>query len=199
MIFALFIAAAPLLTPAAANPLTALKAGVVLKVSNRDAAASALIAKSSELGGYFANASDNTLVLRVPAANAKPLLAFAATLGVVADRQFDSEDVGFELAKDRGLLISRQQLLKRYLQALQSAEMGQVATVERETVHLVEQIEQLKGGILQTEQRVSYATVRIDFQFREREAPSRDGRSSFAWLNTLNLSDLLADFNEEHD
>ena len=41
--------------------------------------------------------------------------------------------------------------------------------------------------------QADYADVTVSFRFRNRQAPARDGRSSFAWLNQLNVADLLDD------
>ena len=42
--------------------------------------------------------------------------------------------------------------------------------------------------------RIAFARIEVLFEYRDRSAPVPDGRSSFAWLNSMNLSDLLEEF-----
>ncbi|MCC6807639.1 MAG: DUF4349 domain-containing protein [Deltaproteobacteria bacterium] len=181
----------PLLTAAATE------ATLTLKVSDRDAAAEALIAKVEGFGGYFSERSDQAVTFKVPADRELEVEAHAKTLGVLIDRQHQKVDLGFAIDQARSVLKSREEMMKRYFDVLKSAGPNQVVTVEREIVGLIQDIERQKGSLKQMEHRVRFAKVVVSFQFRERNAPVRDGTSSFGWLNGVNLSDLIGDFHYE--
>ena len=42
------------------------------------------------------------------------------------------------------------------------------------------------------------AEITVSFRFRDRAAPAATGTSSFPWLNTVNLTDLVEDFRHAH-
>lgn len=171
-----------------------ISASLVLKVKVPEDAAEALVKKAEELNGYFTQRTTTQVVLKVPSAQAKPFLEYAKTLGVVADRSYQTADIGQQLAEKQARLSARQDMMRQYLQVMQGAQTQGVLQVEEATTRLVAEIENLKGSIRLMQHRMEYAEVAIDFQFRDRAAPVKDGRSSFAWLNTMNLSDLVEDF-----
>jgi hypothetical protein len=167
---------------------------ITVKVAQRDEAAAAVIAQARELGGWFSLLQEDHLNLRVPADQVEPLMAFGAGLGVLTDRQIARHDHSQELSQARARLATRTEMLEQYMAVLEQASAKSVVTVEREVTRLVAEIEQLKGRIRYLEDQVGYGTVSVWFEFRDRAAPARDGSSSFAWLNTLNLVDLVGEF-----
>ncbi|MBT3219937.1 MAG: DUF4349 domain-containing protein, partial [Proteobacteria bacterium] len=185
--------------PAKRTEATEIHASIVLKVSNRDEAADDLVAKADEMGGFFSRHTSQELALRVPVADVEALIESAAERGLVTDRSFEATDLGGELLDLRSRLGAREKVLGQFFDLMPTAGPKSVLTVEREIAHLVAEIEQIKGRIRYLEDRAELAELVINFQFRERAAPSRDGNSSFAWLNTLNLADLIADFRSGWD
>jgi hypothetical protein len=175
-------------------PRAAVTSTLTIKVSDRDQAGDGLIKKTEELEGYFAARSDQSVTLKVPVEQVKALLTYAEGLGVVVDRQYETQDLGFELDQRKTKLASRESMLAKYFGVLREAGADGVVQVESEVTNLVSEIEGLKGSIQLMEHRLRYAQVVINFQFRDRAAPAKDGRSSFPWLNTMNLVDLLEDF-----
>ena len=177
----------------AVEPRARVRAGLVVAVAQRDEASGALVAQAEALGGWFSALGDASVSLRVPVDTVGELIDFAAGLGVVADRSFDSADLTAAVVEKRARLAARREVLEQYMALLPTAEAGAVLTVEREIVSLVAQIERLEGSLRLLEHQADYAALTVDFRFRERAAPARDGSSSFAWLNTLNLEDLVED------
>ncbi|MCK6516744.1 DUF4349 domain-containing protein, partial [Myxococcota bacterium] len=169
-------------------------ASLVLKVPQRDQATDALITEAQRLGGWFAGLSDNGVSLRVPRDQADAMISFALAQGLVVERSFSSEDLSARLTESRARLTAREAALKRYMDLLPTASAGAVVSVEREINGLIAQIESLKGQIRVLEHHAAWAELNVSFQFRERNAPSRGGSSSFGWINTLNLSDLIEVF-----
>lgn len=185
--------------PAPAPPaLEVITASLTLKVKVPEEAATALVAKAEALGGYFSRRTHQQLVLKVPAQEVNTWIAYASTLGVVADRSFERQNVSQQLVEARSRLAAREEVMKRYLEVLQEAGTSGVLQVEQEVNRMVGEIEQIKGQLRLTEHRISLAEISVSFQFRDRAAPLRDGRSSFPWLNTVNLADLVEDFQYAH-
>jgi len=85
-------------------------------------------------------------------------------------------------------------VLERYFDVLHNARPQAVTTVEHEMTSLIAEIEQLQGALVFAEHRLSYAQLDVSFEFRDRQAPVNNGNSSFPWLNTMNLADLIGDF-----
>ncbi len=180
------------------RPRNAISSTIVLKVTDRNQAADALIAEAERLGGYFSTRDDNQVILVVPAANARALIAKVEPMGVVVQRSFAANDVTARLRELRTRLKSREEVFRRYFSVLQSAGQGTVVQVEAQMTSLVTEIESIKGSIRLIAHQLEYGTITVQFQFRERRPPSRDGNSSFAWLNTVNLADLFAEFSHVH-
>ncbi len=182
--------ASPETSPQATSVISA---SLVLKVAIREPAADALVAQARSLGGWFSERSETSVVLRVPSAAIDSLVAHAVTLGVVADRSWSRTDHGAELSELRARLGAREVMLGRYQALLGQADAQAVLTVEREVLRLVTTIEELRGRIRFLENQVAFARLDVSFQFQDRTAPITDGSSSFAWINTVNLTDLLND------
>lgn len=173
---------------------TAINASMVLKVQRPTEVADTLVQRVATDGGYFAERSMLRVRFKVPTAKAESFIDFVEEQGIIASRSFNNQGLTAELAEVRARLAAREDVLERYFAVLKTASPESVITVERQIVGLVAEIENLKGRIRSLEHRSTYADVVVDFQFRDRAAPARDGSSSFRWLNTMNLADLTAAF-----
>ncbi len=178
----------------AAFAATQINASVTLQVDDREKAIQAVITSAEKAGGWFSNLSDERVVVRVPVDRAAELLDGARALGQLVERDWSARDLDAELIDLRARLASRQAVLTRYLEILGGAHANAVVAVEREITRTVAEIESLQGRIRLLEHQAEYAQLGFSFRFRDRAAPTRDGSSSFAWLNTLNLADLQDDF-----
>lgn len=174
----------------AADQATAVTAHLVLKVGQPIEAADALVAETTKLGGWFQARTQDHVELRVPVARFEQLIDAAEALGKVADRGAAREDLTRPLAEARQRLKSRQELLEKYYEVLKTADDKSIVRVETQVVQAIEVIEALQGQIRVLEDRADHARVSVSFTFRDRQAPRRDGSSSFAWLNTLNVVDV---------
>jgi hypothetical protein len=177
-----------------AGETSAVQIQLVVKVSDRDLAAESLVGSAEKLKGYFTRKARNAVVLRVPAAGLNTLLTEAAALGQVIDRQLRREDLGTALLQKEAALKAKTEVQGQYLALLEQAEADGALTVEKELIQLVAEIETLKGQIRHLQHRIAFAQVEVRFDYRDRPAPVPDGSSSFAWLNTMNLSDLFEEF-----
>jgi hypothetical protein len=166
-------------------------ASVVLKVGRADAAIEALRVEAERLGGWMASRDDQSIHCRVPVEKTEAFLAFVARQGLVADRSSSRSELGSELANLEAQVKARREMLARYEALLASASADAVVLVERSAVSLVEQIEEAEGRIRFLRDRAAFSEVHVRFQFRNRAAPNQLAPSSFVWLNSVNLDDLL--------
>lgn len=167
-------------------------ASLVVAVSKRDAAADALVAFADEVGGWFASRTDEGLSLRVPVQAVDAVLERATEEGKVLARSIQRDDLGQELADLEGRLSAREDVLDEYFKLLSQAGPKAIVTVERQIVLAIDEIERIKGRLQLLQDQAQYGRVDIDFRFRDRGAPARDGNSSWAWINTLNVQDVIS-------
>jgi hypothetical protein len=118
------------------------------------------------------------------------VLADVKEHGLVLDEALHRQDATRELADLRGRVAVREKVLKTYRQVLENAGPDAILIVESQIHDEIVQIETLRGQIAALETQADMARLDVSFRFVERSAPVRDGRSSFAWLNTLNLEDV---------
>jgi hypothetical protein len=181
-------------TPGWAVETSSIEVKVVVKVSDRAKAADSLVQSAARLDGYFTQKTGDGVVLRIPASGLKPLLANADQLGQVIDRQLGREDLGEELLRKKAVLKAKTEAQHQYLALLDQSDTEGALSVEKELILLVAEIETLKGQLRHLQDRIAFARVEVRFEYRDRSAPVPDGSSSFAWLNTMNLIDLLEEF-----
>ena len=170
---------------------TSVSANLVVAVSQQEDAADALVEAAQELGGWFQARTRSAVSLRVPVAEVDALVEAASEQGKVIERGVVREDLGRRIADLKGRLAAREDVLERYYGVLRTANSDSIVSVERQIVRAIEQIESLKGQLRLLEDQRTYGRVEVSFRFRDRAAPVRDGSSSFAWLNTLNVEEVI--------
>jgi hypothetical protein len=177
-----------------ADQTSTVRVRLVVKVGDRQAAADALARSAEKSKGYFLDKSGQGITLKVPAAEVKKIATEAAQLGRVIDRQFEREDLGGILLEKEAALKAKSDVQRQYQALLDRADTDAALYVEKELIKLVAGIETLRGQIRFLRHRIAFARIEVRFQYRDRSVPVPGGRSSFAWLNTMNLSDLLEAF-----
>jgi hypothetical protein len=180
-----------LAAPVPIPPSTRVTGALVLRVDDQAAASANAIALAEQMGGWFSRFSGDGVTMRIPTSGVDAYLAAAQELGDVEDRQYGREDLGGRIADAESRLKARREVLARYLSVLEEASPKAVVQVEREITRVVGEIEGLEGQLRVLQDRVDHAEVSLSFRYRERRAPIRDGSSSFAWLNTMNVADFL--------
>lgn len=173
---------------------SALWARVVVKVADRDQATAAVQRAAEAAGGYFTEKSGRGLTIRVPVEKADTLISLAEQQGRRLERSLRRDDLGEEMLRKTAALKSKQQIQAQYLDLLAQADLQGTLAIEKELVQLTAEIEALQGRLRYLQHRLRLAEVQVLFEFEERTAPVPTGVSSFGWLNTLNLTDLLGDF-----
>jgi hypothetical protein len=171
-----------------------LTAGVVVQVDDRDLAQKKIIAETERLGGWFSALGAESVTLRVPSARLAELVEIARGLGFVVDRSLQREALGAALADSRAAVAARREVLARYYEVLGTAGPDSVVAVESEIDRVIREIESYEGRIRAMEDRARFAQLDVAFRFRDRSAPAPTGRSSFAWVNDVDLGRLLQEF-----
>ncbi|MBI5062683.1 MAG: DUF4349 domain-containing protein [Desulfatitalea sp.] len=111
------------------------------------------------------------------------------------ERSLRRDDLSEEVLRKTAALKAKQKIQAQYLDLLaQAADVQASLTIEKELVQLTAEIETLQGSLRHLQHRLGFAEVQVLFEFEDRNAPAPTGVSSFAWLNTLNLTDLLEDY-----
>ncbi|MFT4976299.1 MAG: hypothetical protein ACI8S6_002195 [Myxococcota bacterium] len=175
---------------------TAIDAQLVLKVKRPQEIADELVTAARAQGGYFSSRTAQQVSLKIPTASAEAFIEEVGERGLLVSRSFTNTGLTAQISDARARLKAREAVLARYFEVLEGASAESVVTVERAIVGLISEIEGLKGQLRSMEHEATFADITVDFQFRDRAAPVRDGSSSFEWLNTMNLSDLMRDFHQ---
>ncbi len=173
---------------------TAITAGLVLSVDDREAMLDRAVDLAESRGGWFASLGTDSISLRVPSERARETVEELRTMGDLVERSYSSNNLSPDVVDLESRLKARREVLARYEAVLAEASPKSVVSVERQITGVVAEIEQLEGRLRVLTDRAAYARIDVSLRFRQRRAPTRDGSSSFAWLNTLNVSDLLHDF-----
>lgn len=164
---------------------------MVLAVTQQDIVAQAIVDQVRASGGWFQARTPGALSLRVPSSQYDALAAFVAAQGKVIDSSLERVDATQDLADLRGRVEAREEVLDEYYKVLRTAGPDSVVAVEMQIVSAISELESLKGRVRVLEDQAANARLDVSFQFRDRAAPSRDGTSSFPWLNTLNVVDVI--------
>jgi hypothetical protein len=172
---------------------TAITGMLTLRVNDREAAIDAAIKDAEAAGGWFQSLGKDHVSLRIPVDHSRDFLEAQRRHGDLLDRRYSAQDLGAQMRDLEGLIAARRDVLLKYLSVLDTASPKAVVSVEREVTRVVQQIEQAEGQLRVLRDRADYARIDLHFRFRERRAPRRDGSSSFAWLNTMNVGDMVDD------
>ena len=175
---------------------THVEGSLTVQVFDREAATRQVIADARAAAGWFSALDDDGVTVMVPREAAKPLVEKERGLGRVVGRTWDSRSLEAERTELRARIGTRQQVLAQLMKVLETAETESVTAVRHEISRVITELEAYKGQLRLVEHQGTYATLRFSWQFRDRGAPTRDGRSSFAWLNTMNLGDLQDAFRQ---
>lgn len=176
---------------------SSVKASFTINVGDPGTTALAIIEKAEGLNGYFTLHANDRVSINIPVKHVTNFLAFVEQKGIVTFKKYDAEDFSTQLILKKTTLNAREKMLGQYMSVLESAGNKKIVTVETEVVKLAEKIEDIKGQIRYLEHCTAYAKVDVFFTFHDRTMPTVRKDSSFAWLNTMNLQDLIWGFQNE--
>lgn len=172
----------------------ALEARAQLLVSDREAAAEALITWTEEEGGYFVERSLERVVLRVPADAFDELREVSRmTAEEIITYNPSAQDLRQELSAVEAAIASREENLERVLAFLDEADdIEGTLALEREISSLMQELESLRGRERAIRTRIAYARAEIALSAQAADIPDRLP-SSFEWLNSLDLYDFIGE------
>lgn len=169
-------------------------ASATVRAGNPEATARAAIAWAEAHGGWFTAWDASAVSLRIPVAQLPRLLDSLEQFGEVRDKYSSIQDHTLELGELSTQIASRRKLLANYFAMVKSAPYNRLQAVEREVVNITAEIENLEGRLRFLQTQLATAQVTLSFQLRERNLPSNNGETPFAWLNRLNLVELKEAF-----
>jgi hypothetical protein len=172
----------------------ALTGNLTLKVPQIEQVSQKVIDKAVSRGGYFSERNDSYLEIKVPSSEFKTLLNEFSGYGVTVSKDFQSQDLRQKLFEAENTLKSRRSLLKDYFEILENSKSATFIQVEVEVQNLLDDIEILESQLISIKERSTWAKLRINFRFQDRSTPKNNSQSEFAWINKMNLSDLMEDF-----
>jgi hypothetical protein len=172
----------------------ALQARAQLLVTDREAAAGALITWAEEQGGYFVERTLERVVLRVPADAFDELREVSRmTAEEIITYNPSAQDLRQELSAVEAAISSREENLERVLAFLdESDDIEGTLALEREISSLMQELESLRGRERAIRTRIAYARAEIALSAQAADIPDRVP-SSFEWLNSLDLYDFIGE------
>ncbi|MCP3927206.1 MAG: DUF4349 domain-containing protein [Desulfobacterales bacterium] len=180
-----------------AKSTSSIKTSVTIKVGDKEKTTSNLIRYAERLGGYFTHLSDDKIIVKVPSKKTNLFVKRVKKSGFVISRGYETKDYTFQINQKKASLKAKKKVLGQYMDVLKNSSEGSLLYVEREVVSLVAGIEQLEGSIRYMEHLLDFSQVTVSFRFRNRAIPKSKKYSSFQWLNTMNMADLIRGFRYE--
>ncbi|MFC1584275.1 DUF4349 domain-containing protein [Fibrobacterota bacterium] len=190
----ILFAAAAAVSLGIASPLISIRASLVIKVNDKDEASKALIDWVESRQGYFTNYSGTAVTFKLPNQSVDSFLVRCDSLGLVADKNYETQDLTLDIGRKEASLKAKQKLLEDYYDILHQARLGKVMEVERAIVNLIAEIERDMGKLKVMRHKTEMADLTASFQFIDRSPPVPEGDSPFTWLNHLDLIQLREDF-----
>lgn len=159
------------------------------------AAAEAAISEDARAAGGFVFAqSDDSLVLRVPAARFTSFVSSIDGEYDVLHRQIEAQDVGEEFRDVEIRIRNLEAMRDRVAALLESAhDVEQALAVEQQLERITGELESLRGRQRFLADRISLSTITILFRPQPHDAIDQPEvfQLPFAWLESLGLPNLL--------
>ncbi len=169
------------------GPLLAVSVKAQVMTGDRDAAGGRLAMWAEANGGYFTYRSLDSLVLRIPD---RALAGLRDAMTEFGDELLAyhpaASDLSVELRDVEAAIAARSEALDRILEYLSDSGVSATLAFERELRSLNEEIERFVGRRRTIVNDAAYARVEIALSAPQRSVAERV-RSSFAWINTVDL------------
>jgi len=171
---------------------------VELRVEDYDTARSAIADRARSLGGYVAGSGstrhtrDNQswttgyVVVRVPSGRFSDVLSHARDRGTVTDEETQTEDVTDELVDLEARLTNlkeRRDRLRSFYDRANST--GELLRIEEELSSVQSDIEQLEAKKRALEDRVAFATLRVELREPEPDVTAEDGAAGASLVSAF--------------
>ncbi len=144
--------------------------------------------------GFLKERQEKFLVVSIPTCELSKILEHLSAKYNLLDKGIKTQSLTWDHKQKSENLRSKESLLQNYFDLLKESDSGSFLEVEREIQQLTNEIENLKSNIEEIEFRASYSEMQILFNEVDQKQRISNFKSSFAWINDLNLVDLMRDF-----
>ena len=182
--------------PELGNADIAIDTTITIKPGNADEATDRLIEQAEQLEGYFVTRSNTYLELKVPSQAANKLQQFIENTWLIYQQDYQAKDITAQLIEAQSNLKAKEDLLDEYQKILASAQSGKLVKVSTAVTTLIQEIELLRGRINFMQHQIRFAKFTVNFQIDRGTVNTRRITSSFPWLNSVGLPNLLSDFSQ---
>jgi len=183
--------------PLWSNADVAIDTRITIKPGNADEAADKLVTQAEAMQGYFVSRSNERVELKVPSQAANKLQQYIEKNWLIYQQDYQANDVTAQLIQARSNLKAKEDLLDEYQKILASAKSDKLVKVSTAVTNLVQEIELLRGRINYLQHQIRFARFTVIFQIDRSRLDTRQVTSSFPWLNSVGLPNLLSDFSNE--
>jgi len=182
------------LAPIICSAEVAINSVITLKPGNPDMTVEKLIDRGKLMKGYFVSKSEQSVVLKIPHASAGKMQQFIESNWLIYQQHYQAKNVTAEMIDMKSRLKAKEELVGEYKHILASASADKIVIVATEVAKLVEEIELLRGEKQLLQHQIQFATLTINFRLSRDRFNRQNLTSSFDWLNTLGLENLLREF-----
>lgn len=175
------------------GPLLIYQATLHMSVFEVEASQRAIIQIAQEVGGFLAEQSDTTVVIRIPARRFREAIGRVEEVGDILHRNVQAIDVSEEF-RDVAIRLRNAEAIRERLERLlqRTNTVAEALQVERELERITMLIETLKGRLRFLSDRIMFSTITVNFTTQPRETIDQDVfRLPFEWLDRLGLRNLL--------
>ena len=151
-----------------------------------------------ELGGYYVEIKDKILDLKIPARRLGGFWQRLEDTGEITTKKIESYELKTELVQVRSALKADEQLFGSYMDILSKAgRIHDILEAEIALNNLVQQIEYNKGRRRMLTHSMKFARVKVYINHKSKQVVAADEPSSFEWLNTVSINQLIGNGEED--
>ncbi len=139
-------------------------------------------------GGWVANMTGETLVLKVPSKNLRAVMDELAAMGIVEHRTLQSQDVSdryYDLETRIAVLEKTQVQMMDLLS--KGRDVTEALSVRKALDEITMELEVLKGQMRKLKNLVSYSTLTLSLMERGPHDPTPSSNDPFPWVDELGV------------
>lgn len=156
-----------------------------------DQAADRIAGWAEDTGGYYLLKSGDRVLIRFPFTETGNLRSFLEEISEeVIEIAPQAVDLRESVLGIQSGIRSREEILRRNLSYIDSADVDGTLAIEHEILLLLEEIEGLKGRLRKLSVDRSFAKADIRLHFMEQSLPENIP-SSFGWINSMDFYALV--------
>jgi len=156
-------------------------------VADVDQSVDRLAQWADEAGGYLLYKSSDVVIFRFPHTKVGKLRDFLQDISeTVVELSLQAQDLRESILGIQSGIQSREEILQQNLQYIDRTDVEGTLAIETEVMHLLTEIEQLKGKLRKLTVDRAYALAQVNLRILGQSLPT-DIPSSFGWINTIDF------------